>query len=337
VASVLIVDDDLAVRELMARWVGALGLRAETAGSAGEALTTLRAHHYDLAIIDVMMPGHDGLWLTEQLRRDYPHTAVVIATGYSEAPADDGATDSPVADSLVKPFPRARFVEAVDRGRRWRRQALDDLWEHARLSLELTDRVNAISGSVRTLTASGVAEAEVLTAMAAERSPETVAHAERVARYAVAVARDMGLGAAAHPIVEIAARFHDVGKMALPRALLLKPSPLTPGERAIVRRHVEVGADILAATNTLGDAAPLVRASHEWFGGGGYPARLAGSAIPLASRIITVADAFDAMTNPRPYRTRRQPADAAAELLRCSPNQFDPAVVGAFLELRARN
>jgi putative two-component system response regulator len=337
VASVLIVDDDGAVRDLMARWVSALGLRAETASSATEALTTLRARHYDLAVIDVMMPGHDGLWLTEQLRRDYPHTAVVIATGYIERLEDACARQHPAADLLANPFPRERFVEAVDRGRHWRRQALDDLWEHARLSLELGDRVNAISGSVRTLTASGMAEADVLTAIAAERSPEIIAHGERVARYAVAVARDLGMDARQRPALAIAARFHDVGKTAMPRALLLKPSALTPGERAIMRRHVEVGADLLAGTRTLCDAAPFVRASHEWFGGGGHPERLTGSDIPLGSRVITVVDAFDTMTHPRPYKMRVHSADAAAELFRCTPSQFDPDVVGAFLELRRRN
>ena len=83
--SVLIVDDEPAVRDIMARWVSSLGLHPRTAASADEAIATLKTQHYDLAVIDVMMPGHDGLWLANELRRDHPHTAVVIATGYSEA------------------------------------------------------------------------------------------------------------------------------------------------------------------------------------------------------------------------------------------------------------
>src|SRR5437868_8830716 len=99
--SVLIVDDEPAVRDLMSRWVSALGLRAQTAASAAEALATLRTQHYDLAVIDVMMPGHDGLWLANELHREHPHTAVVIATAYTELL--DEAPPQPVADFLIKP------------------------------------------------------------------------------------------------------------------------------------------------------------------------------------------------------------------------------------------
>ena len=124
--SVLIVDDEPAVRDIMARWVTALGLEPRTAANADEALATLRTHHYDLAVIDIMMPGHDGLWLATQLQRDHPHTAVVIATAYSDLLEGD-APDRPIADVLVKPFQRERFALAVDRGRQWRKEALEEL------------------------------------------------------------------------------------------------------------------------------------------------------------------------------------------------------------------
>jgi len=333
--SVLIVDDERAVRDLMARWVASLGLRAETAASAEEALTTLKTRHYDLAVIDVMMPGHDGLWLTEQLRRDYPHTAVVIATGYADR-VDERTRQDPIADFLVKPFPRERFAEAIDRGRQWRSQALDDLLEHARLSLELSGRVTAIGDAIRTLTATGATEAAALAAIVHERAADLVPHSARVARYAAAVARELRLDARTRETLDRAARFHDVGKAAMPRALLAKPSPLTAGERAIMRRHPDVGANILAATATLADAAPIVRSSHEWFGGGGYPSRLAGTAIPLASRIIAVMDAYDAMVETRAYRAALAPERAIAEIELNTPSQFDPEVVAAFLAVRRR-
>jgi polar amino acid transport system substrate-binding protein len=116
-----------------------------------------------------------------------------------------------------------------------------------------------------------------------------------------------------------------------------KPSPLTPGETSIMRRHVDVGAEILETSATLVDAAPAVRASHEWYGGEGYPERLAGEAIPIESRIIGVVDAYDAMTQDRAYRRRFDSADAVAELLRCCPCQFDPRVVSAFLGVLVAN
>jgi HD-GYP domain-containing protein (c-di-GMP phosphodiesterase class II) len=158
-------------------------------------------------------------------------------------------------------------------------------------------------------------------------------HAERVVRYALSVARIVGVDVSETALLEGTARFHDIGKMAIPECLLNKPSPLTRGEQAIMRRHVDAGADILASTRTLKGLAPLVLATHEWFGGGGYPYNIEGDSIPLVSRIIAVVDAYDAMTQDRRYRSRLAAAEAVAELLRCRDSQFDPAVVAAFLSV----
>jgi putative two-component system response regulator len=334
--SVLIVDDEPAVRDLMSRWVSALGLRPQTAGSAAEALASLRTHHYDLAVIDVMMPGHDGLWLANEVQRAHPHTAVVIATAYTEL-LDGDAQQPPIADFLIKPFQRERFALAVDRGRQWRKQALEEVHWHAVLSIELRDRAVAVCTQLNERVAMGENESDALLAIATERMPETAEHGERVARYAHSVAREMGVLLDIGPALAAGARFHDIGKIAIPEALLTKPSPLTAGEIAIMRQHVEVGAEILQVTSTLADAAPIVAASHEWFSGGGYPWKLAGDEIPLASRIIAVADAYDAMTQQRAYRVRFDASDAVAELLRCSPAQFDPEVVAAFLAVLGRH
>jgi putative two-component system response regulator len=330
-SSVLIVDDEPAVRDLMARWVSSLGLRPKTAASADEALAALREQHCDLAVIDVMMPGHDGLWLATQLQRDHPHTAVVIATAYTEL-LDDDSGPRPIADMLVKPFQRDRFALAVDRGRQWRKETLEEVQWHARLSVEVSDRIEQVITAMAQRAAS-TGEAEALNALATQRMPETMAHAERVSRYAQSVAREMGVERELGETLELAARFHDIGKIAMPDALLTKPSPLTPSELVIMRRHVELGAEILQATGDLASIAPLVLTSHEWFNGGGYPRRLAGSDIPLATRIITVVDAYDAMTQDRAYRLGAHGQDAIAELLRCTPAQFDPEIVTAFLSV----
>ena len=335
--SVLIVDDEPAVRDLMSRWVSSLGLRPQTAANADEALATLRRHHYDLAVIDVMMPGRDGLWLAGELQREHPHTAVIVATGaYTELP-DRDAPQAPIADLLIKPFQRERSALAVDRGRQWRKQALEEVHWHAMLSIELRDRTAQISHMLDERTAAGATEADALAALALERMPDVAAHAERVARYAHSVACELDVDRALCADLVIAARFHDIGKMAIPEALISKPSPLTPGERAIMRRHVDIGGEILEATRSLAFAAPGVRASHEWFGGGGYPRKAAGITIPFVSRIIAVADAYDAMTQDRAYRDRFDSSDAIAEILRGSPAQFDPEIVAAFVAVLGRH
>ncbi|HWF84447.1 MAG TPA: HD domain-containing phosphohydrolase [Vicinamibacterales bacterium] len=336
--SVLIVDDEPAVRDLMARWVSSLGLRPKTAANADEALATLRREQCDLAVIDVMLPGHDGLWLASQLQRDHPQTAVVLATAYAVLLDNDDDDERPVADLLIKPFQRDRFALAVDRGRRWRKQTLDERRWHMQLSIELRDRIEQVCGELTRRSGPGTDEGEVLLAMAWEGTPGIAAHSERVARYAGSVAREMGCEDGELSVVlDAAARFHDIGKLAIPDALLTKPSPLAPGEDAIMRRHVDAGAAILASTRTLRDVAPIVFASHEWFGGGGYPRRLAGHAIPLASRIVAIADAYDAMTQDRQYRARFDSAEAITEILRCCPAQFDPEIVTTFLAVLSRH
>jgi putative nucleotidyltransferase with HDIG domain len=157
-------------------------------------------------------------------------------------------------------------------------------------------------------------------------------HTAGVAELAVSTAREAGLEGTQVEEVRRAAQLHDIGKLAVPDAILAKPGPLTPAEWAIMRRHTIVGAEIVAAAPALARVAPLVRASHERFDGAGYPDGLAGEAIPLGSRIVAVCDAFEAMTAERPYCPAMDVPAALEELRRCSGEQFDPLVVDAFVE-----
>jgi response regulator RpfG family c-di-GMP phosphodiesterase len=334
-SSVLIVDDERAVRDLMSRWVTALGLHAATATNADEALATLRAGRYDLAVVDGLMPGHDGQWLATELQREHPSTSVIIATAYSALLGEP--PQSEIADLLVKPFQREGFAVALERGRQWRKQALEELQWHAALSTELRERTEDLCVRLHASADQSSAIIYQLTAVMAERVPATLQHGARVARFAVATARELSLDQTAIDELDLAARFHDVGKAAMPWALLAKPSPLAPGETAIMRRHVDAGAEILRRTPALASIAPIVLTTHEWFGGGGYPLKLAGAAIPLASRIIGVIDAYDTMTDPGRDRASVEPAGAVSELLRCGGTQFDPEALDAFLAVLGRH
>ncbi len=329
-SSVLIVDDEPGVRELMSRWVSALGLEARTAGSADEALAYLHDTHYDLAVVDVRMPGRNGLWLADNLRRECPGTAVVLATAYTEL-LDPGLPSPPVADLLIKPFRRDRFVEAIGRGRAWQEKALAELAWHEQLLDEVRLSLIEARRHVAHERARGAAEADTLLDLLKTRLPDVHEHSERVGAYAVDLASTLELPAEMIAWCGLTGRLHDVGKLAIPVSLLAAPGQLRPGEIAIIRQHVEAGAEMLGDTLELAELAPFVRASHEWFGGGGYPESLSGGTIPLVSRIIAVVDAYDAMTNDRCYRGGVDIAVAAAELLRCTPRQFDPEIVVPFL------
>ncbi len=336
VTTVLIVDDEPAVRDLMSRWVVSLGLRAKSVSNADEALASLRLHHYDLAVIDVMMPGQDGLWLAREMQREHPGTAVIVATAYSEL-LGANAHQTPIADFLIKPFQRDRFALAVDRGRQWRKLALEEVHSNAVLAIELRDRTAQIVHALHDRVADGDSEEDALATLFASRLPEFAAHGDRVSRYAQSMARELGVDGSLLPALAIAARFHDVGKLAMPDSLLTKPSPLTRGEYAIMRRHAAVGAEILESTRTLAAGAPVVRASRERLDDAGHGEKVADAAIPLMSRIVAVADAYDAMTQDRTYRVRIDSSDAVAEMLRCTPSQFDPEIVAAFLAVLGRH
>ena len=170
----------------------------------------------------------------------------------------------------------------------------------------------------------------VLVAVLNERTPSLATHVRTVCDLACATAVELGLAGDDLESLRHAARLHDVGKMAIPESILDKPGPLSDPEWQMMRRHTLIGERILAAAPALESSARLVRSSHERMDGGGYPDGLSGDEIPLGSRIILVADAFDAMTSERSYGRRLSTADAIAELRRCTGTQFDPAVVAAF-------
>jgi diguanylate cyclase (GGDEF)-like protein len=172
----------------------------------------------------------------------------------------------------------------------------------------------------------------------AERHPELGPHGSEVAALAEAVARRLAVPTGELRTVRLAAELHDIGKVAIPTAILAKPGPLDEAEWAFMRRHTVVGERILLAAPALGEVARIVRATHERMDGTGYPDRVRGEAIPLAARIIAVCDAYDAMRTDRPYQAQLGHDAALAELRRCAGTQFDPEVVAAFaavLEERA--
>jgi two-component system, cell cycle response regulator len=171
---------------------------------------------------------------------------------------------------------------------------------------------------------------DVLLRALAERNPALGAHLDGVAELAEATAIRLGLSTEDVGQIRQAAELHDVGKVAIPDAILVKPGPLDEVEWQFVRRHTLIGERIIAAAPALEPVAALVRSSHEHWDGSGYPDKLAAEAIPLGSRIVAVADAFDAMTSDRSYRPACPMPAALEELQRCAGSQFDPAVVQAF-------
>jgi ribonuclease P protein subunit RPR2 len=165
------------------------------------------------------------------------------------------------------------------------------------------------------------------------RDSYTGKHAERVAAYGLTIARQMGSRLAEDPTTEFGFLLHDVGKVAVPDAILYKPAPLDAAERALMARHPEIGAQILRGIEFLGEAKNVVRHHHERWDGTGYPDGLRGDEIPLAARVFAVADTLDALTTDRPYRPASTLSFARDVIVTASGSQFDPDVVAAFMDV----
>jgi putative nucleotidyltransferase with HDIG domain len=163
-----------------------------------------------------------------------------------------------------------------------------------------------------------------------EREPGLRVHIQSVAEMACAVGAALGVSGAKLEELRLAARLHDVGKLAIPDVVLQKPGPLDVTEWAFIKEHTVIGQRILDAAPASMEVAKIVRATHERWDGAGYPDGLAGAEIPLAARIVAICDAFSAMTSPRPYRLQVTRESAIEELRRCAGNQFDPEVVAVF-------
>jgi diguanylate cyclase (GGDEF)-like protein len=188
-------------------------------------------------------------------------------------------------------------------------------------------------GARRNMAADDVKRA-LLSALA-QRDPELSSHLDDVAKLAEQTARELACPDKLIERIRVAAELHDIGKVAIPEAILQKAGGLTEREWALMRQHTVVGERIITSSDALADVGPLVRSSHERWDGGGYPDGLAGEQIPLGARIISVCDAYHAMTSDRPYRKAMSAEVAFAELRAGASTHFDPDVVEAFLRLRS--
>ena len=328
--SVLVVDDEPGIREILVRWLAGVGYDVQTASSADEALRRVHDRPPAVALCDIRMPGRDGLWLAQHIRRDAPETAVIMATGVQDVNSAVTSLRQGVIDYLTKPFGRDRLRESVLRGIEWHKAATDSRrWREA-LDAEVEQRRSRLTDALSSFTIdSDTALDEFLNALTLT-DREADAHAYRVAALAASVGCALALPGDDMAALERAALLHDVGKLAMPEALLRKPAPLSVEEQSVIRQHPQIASDLIAPVPYLATAAELVRDAYERVDGLGYPNGTRATDVAIGARIIAVADAFDAMTRPRVFRDAISPAEALLELERCSGTQFDTAVVDVF-------
>ena len=334
---ILVVDDEESVRSVAAALLACSGYSVTTAEGADAALTRLQQDpDYDLVLSDVMMPVTDGLTLLDHLCSDHPLIPVVMFSAIDDIHVVTSAFRRGAVDYLLKPFERTDLesivMRAIEHGR-LRKQ--NTVYRHNLESI-VTTRTGRLRSTMQDLERSYDITLEAMGDALDLRDQETEGHSRRVTAYTSTLAQAMGLDADELRIIARGAFLHDIGKIATPDAILLKPGRLTAEEMAIMKQHCERGYEMVRKISFLRDAAEIVYAHQEQFDGSGYPRGLRGEEIPLGARIFAIADTLDAMTSDRPYRKGTTFAEARDEIVRCAGTQFDPGIVEVFLSIPAQ-
>ena len=322
---VLVVDDEEFLRSIVRERLEIAGYFVKEAANGSEALAVLESSGpYNVLLTDLRMPVMDGIALLGEWGRRYPGAAGIVMSANAELDTAVTALKMGACDYITKPFNFDVLLITIENA--IRKKDLERQLEDYRTNLEKkvkeqTDIINSMY--VRSIDA-------MIKALEA-KDFYTRGHSQRVTLYSVAIGEELGVKDQELEDLYRASVLHDLGKIGVREAILNKPGRLSEEEFAEIVRHPEIAVRILEPIPFFRPLLPSILHHHERFDGKGYPSRLAGVNIPFASRIMTIADTFDAMTSTRAYRKALPVADATAEIRRCSGTQFDPDIVPAFL------
>jgi response regulator RpfG family c-di-GMP phosphodiesterase len=330
---ILIVDDDASVRDVISVLLQEEGYECRTAAGAEEALEIAAQEAPPLVISDMKMPGRDGIWLLEAFRERHPDSAVVMLTGYGDTEAAVDCLRRGAVDYLLKPPKLTDLIRAIERALAKRRIELARKRYQKKLERKVRDRTAELRLALKDIAQTYQNTLLALVAALDAREHETSDHSQRVVKYTVAIAERLSLQGTDLEELGRGALLHDVGKIGVPDAVLLKPGKLTTEEWAEMRKHPDIGWKMIESIPFLATPATIVLSHQERFDGGGYPRKLRGEEIHIGARIFAVADTLDAMTSDRPYRKATSFENAMAEVQRCAGSQFDPEVVRAFTDI----
>jgi putative nucleotidyltransferase with HDIG domain len=335
----LLVDDDPGFRTLLRTTFEVFDIEVEEADSADAAVATVNARLPDVIVLDVLMPGTDGLSFCRRLKSASATAKIPVVLLTGSEGSTRVAADAKGADAFVsKPFSPLELLGVVERlagglyGVPFRAEKKRDPEEQLLLYARDLRHLLEVERGQRGLLQEAYRETVTALATALEsKDTGTREHSQRVQQYALALARRVDRQLSEDQSLEFGFLLHDIGKIGIPDEILRKPHPLTAAERRLIEHHTVVGEQMLGGVAILQrEGLKVVRSHHERWDGHGYPDRLLGDEIPLGARVFAVADALDAMTSDRPYRSRRSWREAADEIVRFGGSQFDPDVVAAF-------
>src|SRR4030042_2055721 len=321
---ILIVDDEKIVRRSLNKYLTMNGFACEEASNADEAMEYLRNKTADLVILDIMMPGTPGSVLLPQIKEAFPNTAVIMATAVVEPDAIVNCMKNGAYDYITKPFDVSQLIKNIE-----------TVLEKRNLELNLKEKSQFLEGKVteqaKELQKLFIDAVESLISALEAKDKYTAGHSRRVTKIALDIAVTLGVHGEELENIRWAALLHDIGKIGIDPTVQNKPGILTPTEYNYILTHCTIGPGIVQplVNDVIVEA---IRHHHDSYDGTGLNQTLKGDTIPLISRILAVADSFDAMTSDRPYRTAMSASKAVGEIQRCAGTQFDPLVVQSFLK-----
>jgi response regulator RpfG family c-di-GMP phosphodiesterase len=322
----LIVDDEFTIRQLLARYFTRLGYKCTQAEGGREALELLQSSSFDAVVSDIMMPSMNGIELLSKIKSFDEGLVVIVISGDPDLQDAVAAMKLGADDFIRKPINFEEVSCGIKRGlekMEIKRQVRKYQLNLERMIAKRTEQVNrlfmnAIQSLIYTLEA---------------KDTFTNGHSVRVTWLSQQLGKANGCGSHDLELLQLGGILHDLGKIGIRETVLMKPTALTSGEYAHIKKHPEMGVRILRPLTELREILPLVLHHHERYDGSGYPSGLRGEDIPLLARIISIADAYDAITSVRPYRDAL-PADEAIRRLRAGAGtQFDARLVDLFLLL----
>ncbi|MDD2580600.1 MAG: response regulator [Desulfuromonadaceae bacterium] len=330
---ILIVDDEEMIRDLLSSALVQEDYICHQAANVDEAFVILGVQPVDLVISDIMMPGRSGVELLRDLKKLDPDIAVLMITGLSDMTTAIECIHLGADDYISKPFGISRVLLTVKNLIERRCLAI----EKKNYQISLESKVMEQTSQIRkTMGEISIAYDHTLTALVKAldaRESEIGSHSERVMNFASFLGAKLGMAEKELQDLAKGALLHDIGKIGISDNILLKLGNLDDNEWAEMRKHPQIGYDILSEIDFLKTPAEIILSHHERFDGTGYPKQLRGEQIPIGSRIFTVVDTLDAMTSDRPYRKALPFAMVTSEILKYRGTQFDPAIADLFLSV----
>lgn len=320
---IMAVDDDIGILDSLKVILGRNGLRLDTFQDPIEAIERLKLEHYDLLLLDFLMDKMNGSQVVSNIRRFDTSLYILLLTGHKDlVPPLQTLKELDIQGYCEKSDNLYQLVLLVESALK----SVDQMRTINQINEELSEKNEELEQAY-------LDTIKILRQTVEAKDPYTRGHSDRVSALSVLLGKQLCLGDNDLETLRVGGLFHDIGKIGIPDQVLTKTEKLTNQEFSLIMQHPSIGANILGNTKFFHDIIPIVKHHHERFDGNGYPSKLSGEKIPYLVRIVSIIDAFDAMTSNRSYRKALPMKTVIAEIDKCKGTQFDPEIADTFLKI----